>query len=120
MMPDVVIEDTYTPSTYNDPEMTDRVMTAIAAEIGEARVYSRPPSMGGEDFSRFGRTDDDIPTVIFWTGGNDPAAMKAGREGKAPLPPANHSPFFAPIPEPTLKTGVHAMTAGALELLGKK
>ncbi len=120
MMPDVVIEDTYTPSTYNDPEMTERVMSAVASEIGEARVYARPPSMGGEDFSRFGRTDDDIPTVIFWTGGNDPVAMKAAREGKGTLPPANHSPFFAPIPEPTLKTGVHSMTAGALELLGKK
>ncbi len=119
MMPEVVIEDTYTPSTYNDPAMTERVMSAVAAEIGEARVYARAPSMGGEDFSRFGRTDEDIPTVIFWTGGNDPAAMKAAREGKGPLPPANHSPFFAPIPEPTLKTGVHAMTAGALELLGK-
>lgn len=120
MMPDVVIADSFTPSTFNDPGMTTRVMRAVAAEIGEDRVYKRPPSMGGEDFSRFGRTDDDIPTVIFWTGGNDPAAMKAAREGKGPLPPGNHSPFFAPIPEPTLKTGVHAMTVGALELLGDK
>ncbi len=120
MMPDVIVEKTYTPSTYNDPAMTERVMGAVAAEIGEARVYTRPPSMGGEDFSRYGRTDDDIPTLIFWTGGSDPAAMKAAREGKAPPPPANHSPFFAPIPEPTLKTGVHALTAGALELLGEK
>jgi len=120
LMPEVVIEDTYTPSTYNNPEMTERVMTAISAELGEKRVYARPPSMGGEDFSRYGRADADVPTVIFWTGGVDPAAMKAAREGKGPLPPANHSPFFAPVPEPTLKTGVHAMTAGALELLGEK
>jgi len=117
LMPDVLIESDYTPSTYNDPEMTERVMGAVAASIGKERVYERPPSMGGEDFSRYGRTDADIPTLLFWTGGNDPAAMKAAREGKAPPPPANHSPFFAPLPEPTLKTGVQAMTAGALELL---
>lgn len=119
MMPVVTVEDPYTPSTYNDPEMTARVMAAISAEIGEARVYERPPSMGGEDFSQFGRTPEDIPTVIFWTGGNDPAAMRAAREGKAEAPPANHSPFFAPQPEPTLKTGVQALTAGALELFSE-
>ena len=117
LMPEVVVKSDYTPSTFNNPELTDRVMGAVAASIGEERVYPRPPSMGGEDFSRFGRTNDGIPTLIFWTGGNDPAAMKAAMAGKGPLPPANHSPFFAPIPEPTLKTGVQAMTAGALELL---
>ncbi len=117
LMPEVVIESDYTPSTYNDPALTERVMGAVAASLGEERVYTRVPSMGGEDFSRFGRTSDNIPTLIFWTGGNDPAAMKAAREGKAPPPPGNHSPFFAPIPEPTLKTGVHALTIGALELL---
>ncbi len=117
MMPDVQIEKDYTPSTYNTPEMTTRVMAAISASLGEERVYARPPSMGGEDFSLFGRTDENIPTVIFWTGASDPAAMKAAREGKGVAPAANHSPFFAPIPEPTLKTGVQAITVGALELL---
>ena len=118
MVPEVVIESDYTPSTYNDPDLTARVMGAVAASIGVERVYERPPSMGGEDFSRFARTGDNIPTLIFWTGGNDPAAMKAARDGTAPAPPGNHSPFFAPIPEPTLKTGVQAMTAGVIELMG--
>jgi hippurate hydrolase len=120
MLPEVKIEKDYTPSTYNDPAMTARVMAAVAKVVGEDNVVERPPSMGGEDFSHFGRTDDDIPTLMFWTGGVDPAALSAAREGKGPNPPANHSPFFAPLPEPTLKLGVEAMTAGALELLGKK
>ena len=68
--------------------------------------------------ARFGRTADDIPTVIFWTGAQDAKALKDAAEGKAPPPPGNHSPFFAPQPEPALKSGVQAMTAGALELLG--
>ena len=116
MMPEIKIESDYTPSTFNDPAVTDRVMKAVAASIGDNRVYQRPPSMGGEDFSQFHRHDTDIPTLIFWTGGNDPEAMQAAREGTASSPPANHSPFFAPIPEASLKTGVHAMTVGALEL----
>lgn len=117
LMPEIRIESDYTPSTYNDPELTERVMGAIRSSLGAERVYERPPSMGGEDFSLYGRTPEDVPTLIFWTGGNDPKAMRAARDGRAPAPPANHSPFFAPIPEPTLKTGVHAMTVGALELL---
>jgi len=117
LMPEVKFEEDYTPATYNDVAMGERVAGAIAAHIGQERVYERAPSMGGEDFGRFGRTPDDIPIFMFWTGGNDAAALKAASEGKAPPPPSNHSPYFAPIPEPTLKTGVIAMTAGALELL---
>jgi len=119
LMPEVKYAKDYTPATYNDEEMTARVMSAIAGHIGEEHVYERAASMGGEDFSRFGRTVEDIPTVIFWTGSADPKAFKAGQEGKGPMPPANHSPFYAPQPEPALKTGVTAMTAGALELFGE-
>jgi len=118
LLPVVKIESDYTPSTFNDEQMTARVMGAIADSIGADRVYARPPSMGGEDFSQFGRTSEDIPTVIFWTGGQDRKALEDSRSGKAPPPPANHSPFFAPEPEAALKAGVQAMTAGALELLG--
>ena len=117
LMPEVKIESDYTPSTYNNPELTTRVMGAIKEELGAERVYERPPSMGGEDFSQFNRADRTIPSVIFWVGGVDPKAMRDAREGKAPSPPGNHSPFFAPQPEEALITGVHAMTTGALELL---
>lgn len=117
LMPIVKIESDMTPATYNDPALTTRVVKAMAASLGEARVMERPPSMGGEDFSQFGRTADDIPTFIYWVGGVDPATWRAANEGKIAPPPANHSPQFAPVPEPTLKTGVQAMTAAALELL---
>jgi hippurate hydrolase len=119
LMPEVKIENDYTPSTYNDPALTTRVMGAVAKSVGETRVYARAPSMGGEDFSQFARTPDKIPTVIMWVGGVDPAAFRAGQDGTGPIPPGNHSPLFAPVPGPTLKTGVQAMTAAALELLGR-
>lgn len=118
-MPDVKIESDYTPSTYNDPALTTRVMAAVGESIGQTRVYERPPSMGGEDFSQFGRTTEKIPTLAMWVGGVDPATFRAAQDGTGPVPPANHSPLFAPVPEPTLKTGVQAMTAAALELLGR-
>ena len=119
LMPEVKIEKDYTPSTYNNPDLTARVMAAVGKSIGETRVYERDPSMGGEDFSQFGRTAEKIPTVIMWVGGLDPAAWRAGVDGTGPIPPGNHSPLFAPVPEPTLKTGVQAMTAAAMDLLAK-
>ena len=119
LMPIVEMQSDYTPSTYNDPEMTDRVMGAIGTSIGEDKVMTQPPSMGGEDFSQFHRYDKDIKTLIFWTGGAEPEAFAEAVETKSPLPPANHSPFFVPQVEPALKLGVQAMTAGTLELFNK-
>ena len=116
LMPIVDMQSDYTPSTYNDPEMTDRVMGAVGKSIGEENVITQPPSMGGEDFSQFHRYDKDIKTLIFWTGGADPDLYKASQAGEGELPPGNHSPFFAPKPEQALKLGVQAMTAGTLEL----
>lgn len=120
LLPVVKIEQDYTPSTYNDPELADRTIAAIRNDLGDKRVYAVPAVMGGEDFSLYGRTDDDIPSFIFWVGAADPEAIAAAKEGEGPMPPSNHSPFFAPIPEPTLKTGVEAMTAAALDLMAAK
>ncbi len=120
LMPVVTIESDYTPATYNDPALSERAVKAMKASLGDERVYTTPPVMGGEDFSQYGRTEDKIPTFMFWVGGADPKAIADAKAGKVPWPPSNHSPFFAPIPEPTLKTGVEAMTAAALDILGKK
>jgi hypothetical protein len=44
--------------------------------------------------------------------------VKQSRETGIPLPTL-HSALFAPVPEPTLRTGVKAMTVAVLELLKK-
>jgi len=119
-MPEVKIEKDYTPSTYNDPALTSRVMAAVTEELGAEHVVERPPSMGGEDFSQFARTDEKIPAFMFWVGSADPAAWRAGVAGETPMPPANHSPLYAPQPEPALKMGVEGMTSAILELTKKE
>ena len=117
LMPVVEIEADYTPSTYNDPALTARVVAAIKGRLGDGRVFEKPGVMGGEDFSRFGRTDEKIPTFIFWVGAADPDAYALGLSGEGEMPPSNHSPFFAPVAEPALKTGVESMTTAAIALL---
>ena len=116
-MPVVTISDPYTPSTYNDPELSARMAAAMKAELGDERVMETPPVMGGEDFSQFWRMGD-MPTMIFWIGAVDPATWQAAQNGGEPLP-SLHSPFFAPVAEPTITTGVTAMTAAVLDLMGK-
>ncbi len=59
-----------------------------------------------------------IPTMMFWLGAVDPLQVKRSKEGDPGLP-SLHSPLFAPVPEPTLRTGVKAMTSAVLELLKK-
>jgi hippurate hydrolase len=57
-----------------------------------------------------------IPTFMFWLNAMDPAKLAAAQaEGKTLAGP--HNSHFEPMPEPTLKTGVIAMTSVALGLL---
>ena len=73
--------------------------------------------MAGEDFSRFGRTADDIPVMLLWLGAVKREAWEAAQKpGGKPLP-SLHSSEYAPDPDPTIDAGVKAMTASALELL---
>ena len=58
--------------------------------------------------------------LVFWiTGGADPvafaAALAAGRTEQDI--PTNHSPFFAPVLEPTITRGVDALVIGARTFL---
>jgi hippurate hydrolase len=70
--------------------------------------------MGSEDFGRFGLSDRRIPTFMFWLGAVSPEKM-ASTEDVNNLP-SLHSAYFAPVPAPTIRTGVKAMTSAVLEL----
>ncbi|WKN30674.1 amidohydrolase [Porifericola rhodea] len=114
--PTIKIRDPQTPATINDPELTERLVGVFKQNFGDDKVVEMPPNMVGEDFSRFGLQDQKVPICMFWLGAVDPAKVEAAREEGKDLP-SLHSPFFAPLPEPTIKTGVKAMSAAALELL---
>jgi hippurate hydrolase len=114
-----IVNDQFTPATRNDPALTRRVRDAIAATIGSDNVRPVDPVMGGEDFSEFGRTTEKLPICLFWVGAVAPDKFAESQRTGAPLP-SLHSSKFAPLPEPTIKTGITAMSAAALELLAKK
>jgi len=106
-----------TGSTYNDPQLIERLVGTFKQALGDENVVKMPPIMASEDFGYFSM-DHKIPTTIFWLGASDPAKVKASRESGVPLP-GLHSALFAPVPEPTLRTGVKAMTSAVLDLMKK-
>jgi amidohydrolase len=106
----------YTPATYNDPRLTERLAHAFEEELGAKNVVELPPVMASEDFCRFGLEDRQIPICDFSLGAVDPAKLAESRRTGVPLP-GLHSSLWAPVPEPTIRTGVKAMTSAVLDLL---
>jgi hippurate hydrolase len=107
----------FTPALVNDAKLTDRTVAVFKEVLGADRVRERRPVMGGEDFSRYGR--EGVPIFLFWLGTMPPGRVaEAAREGGAPLP-SLHSALYHPVPEPSIKTGVLAMSMAVLNLMGK-
>ena len=106
-----------TGSTYNDPQLLERLAGVFRKALGEDNVVKMPPLMASEDFGYFS-LDQKIPATIVWLGASDPAKLKQSRESGVPLP-GLHSALFAPVPESTIRTGVKATTSAVLDLLKK-
>ncbi len=113
--PEPRIDEIYTfPLLVNDPVETDALRAVLGAALGAENVLDRPAQMGSEDF---GHLPDAIgvPGVYWFFGGMSDEAV----DGDAPVP-TNHSPFFAPVVEPTLSTGVTAAVSAILSRVGTR
>jgi amidohydrolase len=113
-----VLDAESTPVMYNDPALTARVKAALIKALGAGNVIDEDPGTASEDFGIFGLEGRKIPTMMFGLGAIDPAKFAAAQaEGR--LVPGPHNSRFEPVPEPTLRTGVKAMTSVAIALLQK-
>jgi amidohydrolase len=111
-----VLDAESTPVMYNDPALTARVKAALVLALGAQNVSDEEAATASEDFGIFGLEGHKIPAVIFWLGAIDPAKFAAAAsEGK--LVPGPHNSRFEPMPDPTLKAGVKAMSSVAIALL---
>src|SRR5882762_365707 len=113
-----VLKDQFTPATYNNPDLTKRLVGAWKNVLGADNVEIVDPTMGGEDFAEYSLPDHSIPAVDFHIGAVDPEKIaQFKREGKEL--PSLHSSKFAPVPEPTIRVGIIGMTSAVLELMKK-
>ena len=111
--------------TFNDAQSTADVAAAHHAYFGDDYVIHLPdPSPATEDFGYFGLPGDSQPIpYVFWFVGATPHDVWEAAPGATPYEkmgnvPSNHSPFFAPAREPTLRAGLAAITVAALTYLG--
>lgn len=108
------------PVTENSRDAYDKVSAAFTEHFGDKAILMEP-STGSEDFS-------DIPNglgipYLYWIwGGFDPDTYhRAEADGTlAKVIPGNHASTFAPVMEPTFRTGTEAMTVALLSYLSAK
>jgi amidohydrolase len=113
-----VSKDQFCPATYNNPELTKRLVTVWKNSLGNDNVEIVDPTMGGEDFSEYSLPDHSIPAVDFHIGAVEPAKIAEYKQAGKELP-SLHSSKFAPVPEPTIRVGIIGMTSAVLELMKK-
>jgi amidohydrolase len=119
-MPVVSVDkNEYTPATFNTPEFTEEMAAFLKTSFGDKRVVQMPPVMGGEDFSRFGREDKSIKSLIVWVGGVPQAEYDAAKKDGRTLP-SLHSPFWAPDAPAVISTATEALTSMTMKLMAKK
>lgn len=114
------IKCTYsTPATINDEETAEALQKTFGAYFKE-NLVELEPAAASEDFSLLA-TAVGAPYVMWLFGGLDEKTWDdAVANGKVNELPGNHSPYFAPVIQPTIRTGVDAMALGALTFLKLK
>ncbi len=112
--PDIVLLETGAAIVNSDALVlsTERVWKAA---FGDAKVMRIPAMTASEDFSHF--ANEGVPSMFFFTGIYDPKTIaESERAGGKPIA-FNHSPYYAPVPEPSIKTAAQAMSLAVLNVL---
>jgi amidohydrolase len=106
--PEITTLDRY-PLNTNDREASKRIVDAFREYFGAERVRETGPAPASEDFGSFG-SEWGSPSVFWFVGGTDPDVYaKAKQDNRLNELPVNHSPKFAPVIHPTLRTGVETL-----------
>jgi hippurate hydrolase len=100
-----------TKAVVNDAEVVGTAAKVLKAAFGD-QLRTSPPGTPSEDYSEF--VNAGVPSMFFNIGVYEPERVAAARNGTGPQLPTNHSPLFAPVPKPTIETGVEAMTLAVL------
>lgn len=103
-------------AVINDAAVSETAGKVLKAAFGD-KFRAVPPVTASEDYSAY--IDSGVPSLFFNIGVYDPEAVAAADKSSAPLP-GNHSPLFAPVPKPTIQTGVTAMTLAVLSAFDQR
>ena len=98
-------------AVMNDPVVVATAEKVLKAAFGD-KMRVTPPGTPSEDFSEFANAG--VPSMMFNIGVYELERFVAASNGTGPELPSNHSPLFAPVPKPTIETGIKAMTLAVL------
>ncbi|MEH2569229.1 amidohydrolase [Bradyrhizobium sp. AZCC 2289] len=98
-------------AVMNDPQVVATAEKVLKAAFGD-KFRTSPPGTPSEDYSEF--VNAGVPSMFFNIGVYELERFVAANNGTGPELPSNHSPLFAPVPKPTIETGVTAMTLAVL------
>ena len=98
-------------AVMNDPAVVATAEKVLKVAFGD-KFRTSPPGTPSEDFSEF--INAGVPSMFFNIGVYELERFVAANNGTGPELPSNHSPLFAPVPKPTIETGVKAMTLAVL------
>jgi hippurate hydrolase len=97
------------PLNVNDRDASKRLVDAFRGHFGAERVRETGPAPASEDFGSFG-SEWRSPSVFWFVGGTEATIYATAKEAnRLNELPVNHSPKFAPVIHPTLRTGVEAL-----------
>ena len=107
----------YTPATLNDVPLARKCGAVFREVLGAENVKPRQPVMGAEDFGRF--SEGKMPIFMYFLGTISKEKYDAAQKpGGTPLP-GMHTDSYAPLPEPSIRTGVRTMSLAAMNLMPK-
>jgi hippurate hydrolase len=116
LLPEIIISDN-TPSVYNDPELSERVVSRLKSKLGDEKVFQTSRWTAAEDFANYGRTKEKVPSLMLWVGAEKKVTMDKIKKGEKT--PIVHSADFIPDYERTIITGIKSMSEAAFDLLRK-
>jgi hippurate hydrolase len=105
----------FTPATFNEPKLTRRTAAVFREVLGAENVRDRRPVMGAEDFGRY--ATGDTPIFMYFLGTIPKDRYEASLKPGGPVLPGMHTDAYAPLPEPSIRTGVRTMSLAVMNLL---
>src|SRR5690606_3587930 len=98
--------DGKTPVTYNDPELTEKLIGALTRAAGEGNAVRIPADTGAEDFAYY---QMEVPGFFFFVGVCPPDVDPASA-------PSHHTPDFM-MDEKGMLTGLKSLLNVTLEYM---
>lgn len=105
-----------TPATYNDPELTKRIASALTKTLGATNVQQLEPDFPSEDFAYF--VNAGVKATMIRVGATNPEKFTAAQKSGEVLP-GLHTARFVPDLKPSLRTAIQTEVTALIELMGK-